>query len=346
MFHESTKKRSWIQIVGAIVLFILIIAIIGTFVLFGIFKDANSAPSLFGYRVYIMNGDGMDPRIQGGSAVFVKEGEFPQREGNVILCSIDGQLAVVGFLGTEDIITPEGTTETRYIVKYDNAPAEEKWGVGESDIIGVAKTYSKFFGSVVKFASSKAGMLTVVIIPCALVLIYEVTMFIISLKKKKEKTPVIEKPVNQENLQKNISENQKKKFVLEEGYLDKMPERDAVKPKAEIGSIRKASDEPKNTDSTFKLAFESDKTERKPERELAFTSDKITIDDEIEIKAEPKAKEELPDAGDEPFVKLTIDSQEVKKKESIDFENLSASRIDDLIKMLEAEKERLGNEDK
>lgn len=344
MFTEGRKKRSWIQIVGAIVLFILIIAIIGTFVLFGIFKDTNSAPSLFGYRVYIMNGDGMDPRIQGGSAVFVKEGEFPQREGNVILCSIDGQLAVVGFLGTEDIIPPEGTTETRYIVKYDNAPAEEKWGVGESDIIGVAKTYSKFFGSVVKFASSKAGMLTVVIIPCALVLIYEVTMFIISLKKKKEKAPVIEKPVNRENL-KSASDNQKKKFVLDEGYLDKKPERE-VKPMAEVGAIRKASEETSKTDGTFKLAFDSDKTEREPKQKLSFTSDKITIDDEIEIKAEPKAKEELPDAGDEPFVKLTIDSQEVKKKESIDLDNLSASRIDDLIKMLEAEKERLSSEDK
>ncbi len=344
MFNESRKKRSWIQIVGAIVLFILVIAIIGTFVLFGIFKDSNSAPSLFGHRVYIMNGDGMDPRIQAGSAVFVKEGEFPEREGNVILCSIDGQLAVVGFLGTEGIVTPEGVAETRYIVKYDNAPAEEKWGVGEEDIIGVAKTYSKFFGSVVKFASSKAGMLTVVIIPCALVLIYEVTMFIISLKKRKEKTPIIEKPVNQENLRNNKPEN-RKKFVLEEGYLDKKAEPAPEKPKADFGAIRKANEEFAKENGTFKLAFESDKTEPKPKHKEVPTGDRITIDEEVKINAEPKAKETLPET-DEPFVKLTIDSKEVKKKDTIDLDNLSASRIDDLIKMLEAEKERLANDDK
>ncbi|MBQ8624326.1 MAG: hypothetical protein IJ424_08205 [Oscillospiraceae bacterium] len=343
MFQEGTKKRSWIQIVGAIVLFILVIAIIGTFVLFGIFKDANSAPSLFGYRVYIMNGDGMEPRIEGGSAVFVKEGEFPQREGNVILCSIDGQLAVVGFLGTEDIITPDGAAETRYIVKYDTAPAEEKWGVGESDIIGVAKTYSKFFGSVVKFASSKAGMLTVVIIPCALVLIYEVTMFIISLKKKKAKSPVIEEPVNEKNLKAQIEKNEKKKFVLDEGYLDKMPE-ESAKP-AEAIAIRKAYTEAgaETAKSSFKLEFESDKTEHKPRQKLEFTSDKITIPDE-EIKVEPKTEPKTDTNDDEPFVTLTIDSKDEKNDSVIDLENLSASRIDDLIKMLEAEKQRLGGD--
>lgn len=322
MFHENTKKRSWLDIVMTVIIFILIIAIVGTFVLFGIFKDTNSAPSLFGYRVYIMNGDGMEPRIAQGSAVFVKEGQFPEREGNVILCSIDGQLAVVGFLGTEEMIDPNGTSETRYIVKYDTAPSEEKWGVGQDDIIGVAKTYSTFFGGLVRFASSKAGMLTMVIIPCALVLAYEVTMFVISLKKKKKenKTPIIDEPVNVDAIRAEIEKAKKKKFELEEGYLDKIPEEEP-KPAKEI-NIRQA--EPARPEQ--KLEFTSDK---KPEQKLEFTSDKPAAEPVAEAVAEaPKTEAPKPAST------------------GLNIENLSPSRIDDLIAMLEAEKARLESENK
>lgn len=328
MFHENTKKRSWLDIVMTVVIFILIIAIVGTFVLFGIFKDTNSAPSLFGYRVYIMNGDGMEPRIAQGSAVFVKEGEFPEREGNVILCSIDGQLAVVGFLGTEEIIDPNGTSETRYIVKYDTAPAEEKWGVGQDDIVGVAKTYSNFFGGLVRFASSKAGMLTMVIIPCALVLIYEVTMFVISLKRKQKenKAPIIDEPVNVDAIRAEIEKAKKKKFELEDGYLDKMPKEEA-KPVKEI-NIRQAEE----TKTEQKLEFTSDKKEQK----LEFTSGKTEVEEEpvaVPAEEEPKVEECKP--------------EEPKPASSgLNIENLSPSRIDDLIAMLEAEKARLESENK
>lgn len=330
MFQEGTKKRSWTQIVGAIVLFILILAIIGTFVLYGIFKDTNSAPSLFGYRVYIMNGDGMEPRIESGSAVFVKEGLFPEREGNVILCNIDGQLAVVGFLGAEDILAPDGSSETRYIVKYDKAPAEEKWGVGKEDIIGVAKTYSKTFGSIVRFASSKAGMLTIVIIPCALVLIFEITMFVISLNKKKEKTPVIEEPVSREAINAELErekKKEKKKFVLEEGYLDKEPE---VQKTVKQISIRKAND----GDNKPRFEFSSGS-----EPKLEFTSDKAkTADPEVEpVISEPKIEIKRM-SGSEPK------REDASDDSVINIKNLSPSRIDDLMKMLEAEKERLNNE--
>ncbi len=338
MFQESTKKRSWTQIVGAVILFILILAIIGTFVLFGIFKDTNSAPSLFGYRVYIMNGDGMEPRIESGSAVFVEEGTFPEREGNVILCSIDDQLAVVGYLGAEEILAPDGSSETRYIVKYDTAPAEEKWGVGKEDIIGVAKTYSKSFGGLVRFASSKAGMLTIVIIPCALVLIYEITMFIISLKKKKENTSVIEEPVSREAINAKLEEEKrveerKKKFVLDEGYLDKMPEEEPRRPVKQI-NIRKAGESTPGADKP-KYEFTSDKAEPKFE----FTSDKM--------RAEPEAEA----VTNEPKIEIKrMSGSEPKRAEpsddgNINIKNLSPTKIDDLMKLLEAEKQRLSSEE-
>ena len=132
-----------------------------------------------------MNGDGMEPRIKQGSAVFIDEGAMPEAEGNVILCDIDGRLAVVGFQGAQDVTLIDGSVQRKYIVKYDNAPAEQVWAVDEGDIIGRAISYDTTLGAVIRFASSKTGMLVIVIVPCALLVIYEIIMLVISMKKGK-----------------------------------------------------------------------------------------------------------------------------------------------------------------
>ena len=185
MFQENTKKRGAGEIIGIIVIFILAILIVCTFVVYGIFRDANKAPSVFGHRIYLMNGDGMEPRIKQGSAVFIDEGAMPEAEGNVILCDIDGRLAVVGFQGAQDVTLIDGSVQRKYIVKYDNAPAEQVWAVDEGDIIGRAISYDTTLGAVIRFASSKTGMLVIVIVPCALLVIYEIIMLVISMKKVK-----------------------------------------------------------------------------------------------------------------------------------------------------------------
>ncbi len=185
MFQENTKKRKAGEIIGIIVIFILAVLIVCTFVVYGIFRDANKAPSVFGHRIYLMNGDGMEPRIKQGSAVFIDEGTMPETEGNVILCDIDGRLAVVGYQGSQDVTMPDGSVQRKYIVKYDNAPADQVWAVDEADIIGRATSYDTTLGAVIRFASSKTGMLIIVIVPCALLVVYEVIMLIISLKNGK-----------------------------------------------------------------------------------------------------------------------------------------------------------------
>ena len=186
MFQESVKKRSAGQIVGIICVFILALLIVFTFVLYGVFKDDNSAPSLFGNRIYIMNGNGMEPRIAQGSAVFIDEGVMPTEPGNVILCNIDGRLAVLGYIGSQSVTAADGTVTTRYIVKYDNTPADQVWAVEAEDIIGRAVSYDAFLGGVIRFASSKTGILAIVIIPCAALIIYEIVMLLMASKRARK----------------------------------------------------------------------------------------------------------------------------------------------------------------
>lgn len=241
MSATKTKKLKVTEIVGIAVIAVLLLAIISTFVLYGIFKDTNAAPNMFGYRVYIMNGEGMEPRIKQGAAVFVKEGVTPN-EGNVILCNIDGRLAVVGYVGTQDVVGSDGTTETRYLVKYDKSDANEVWGIGQNDIIGVAKTYSSFFGSIVNFASSKTGMLLIVILPCALLMAYEIVMLVLAQKKK--------------------SDSRLSDAVMEDYEED--PDEEIERLREEIrrsreasAAVKKAEEDPTEATKAFKTAFTS-----------------------------------------------------------------------------------------
>lgn len=359
MANLNTKKRSASEIVGIIVIAVLALAVVFTFVLYGMFKDTNSAPTIFGNRVYIMNGDKMEPRIEKGAAVFVKEGLFPEKPGNVILCEIDGQLAVVGYLGSEEIINPDGTVETRYIVKYDQAPAEEKWGVGKEDIIGKATTYSNFFGALVTFASSKAGMLCVVIIPCAVVLIYEVVMFVLSLKKKgvkKEKKPQkTEEELDAESLRleierakRSLEQSSKKKtqpVVAEpKAKIDDAPIREARpvqpvstetkrtfdQPKPEQKLAFTSTSEPEEKPANSRNLFLDDEPIRKAEKPVSTDETKIIVDDVPLREAKPREKSES-------TIKI---SEDPKPSESLSGK-MNLSQIDELIKMLEEEKKRM-----
>lgn len=331
MFAEKSKKRTVWEIVGIIVIFVLLLAIVGTFVLYGVFKDSNTAPNMFGYRVYIMNGDGMEPRIQQGAAVFVKEGATPN-EGNVILCNINGKLAVVGYVGSEEVVGSDGATETRYIVKYDQGKADEVWGVGKDDIIGVAKTYSTFFGGLVNFASSKTGMLLIVIIPCALLIAYEVVMIVLSTLKKKDNELSDTVKKNEEEDDDSDAEYERLRAQL-------------LKEKREKEKLAEAKEKEESLGGTkaFKLEFTSDK-KQEPENDYLASEPLVfkTGSDEPKVAVKPVVIEE----PEEEEIKVYYNEGtevEPKKKSDIDLSNLGASDIDELIKMLEAEKKRLSD---
>lgn len=320
MFQETKAKRSPMQIIGVIVIFILAILIVLTFVLFGIFKDAGSAPKLFGSRVYVISNDLMEPRIPKGSAVFVKEGVLPE-PNNAILCSIDNNLYVIGFLRTE--VTESG--ETSYIVKYDNATDDRTWGISESDIIGVAQSYDSFFGWVIRFTSSKMGMMIIVIIPCALIVVYELLMMLLSRRNRDAADSWAAVP--------DDGDLRKVRPVPEPGETlihrlvngdteDNLPEREDVQ-----------------------VPVDAAVEERYVEKQLKRASDKLnTTVLETAGSVEPKdiRLDQIDVSADVPSFSKTIPSiKPTQEDKPISIDDLSASRIDELIKMLEEEKKRL-----
>lgn len=376
MFQENRAKRSPMQIIGLIVIFILAVLIILTFVIFGMFKDEGSAPKLFGYRVFVVDNDRMEPRIPEGAAVFVEEGTLPDpTKQSVILCRIDDQLWVIGFVGTQT--TESG--EVSYLVKYDNATDDKTWGIKQTDIIGVAKTQDKLIGGIIRFASSKVGMMTIVIIPCLIVIIYEVIMLLVggrgyvkegssSRKSKKRKDrssgeEVIRRvgggpddedaPPEREDIQIPIDPVKEEKFV--EKQLRKANDKlhDTVKEETGVlggeDEIRldKLEVEPETVIRRSDILREGAQTMEPLKDEAEKIAQNLrTASDPGMFAEEPKPAPtpvHVPEPKPEPKPEPT---PEPKSEKTSVIGELSAARIDELIKLLEEEKKRLGDGEK
>lgn len=199
---NSHKNQSLKNILGAIVMAILFICIILVLAASFIFKSKNSTPSIFGYNIYIMNGTGMEPRIPDKSAVFVKKDSFPKDDsaiGRVALCNIvDNELTtVLGVYGIENV---DGVTN--YIMKSDTNPDTKMISVPEDKIIGEAVKYDELLGKLILFATSKIGIIVLVILPAAIIII----LYLLSvLRKVKNDESEYEMPL-EEQIEQNIEE--------------------------------------------------------------------------------------------------------------------------------------------
>lgn len=191
---SSTKKRKqpvYVTIIGIAIIAILAIAIISVIALSLSFKDKNSAPSIFGYSLYIMDGAQMEPEIPKGSAIFAKTGPISAGDpiGVAALCKVDGgsNTTVMRIVNTE--VDSNGLLT--YWVRFDTQPENTAQIISASSVIGQAKFYSKGLGKFITFAVSPIGILCLIIVPCVMFAVYQVLLIILKqntdVSGKKEK---------------------------------------------------------------------------------------------------------------------------------------------------------------
>ncbi len=366
MFQENKAKRTPMQVVGIVVIFILAILILLTFGIFLVFRDSNNPPKLFGYNVYVVGNDLMEPRIPEGSAVFIQEGTLPDpTKQSVILCRIDEKLYVIGCVGTQT--TESG--ELSYIVRYDNATDDRTWGIPQTDIVGVATNYDTFLGGVIRFASSKLGMMLIVIVPCALVIVYELLMLLLSRRRpssKRESSSKSRRPTAVEPKEqpiKRVGGGPDDEDITPEREDIHIPIDTAVEEKYVEKQLRRANDKLSSTVSEtsgevrHSEEISLDPIELEPEPQIrkadSLFGDFAAAEPKIEFRTAPQPK---PSKKPEPVPKLQPEAQpepesqpipepepqpKPEEEASSPLGELSASRIDELIKLLEEEKKRL-----
>ena len=163
------KKASAFSVAEVIVTVILIVVIAGLVFCNVVFRSDNKSTSIFGYSFYKTRAVNMVPEIPVNTVIIAKKSEIPNiKEKSVILCNIGEYTALTRVV---EIQQEEG--QTYYIVKFDTAPANETFRVSGEDVIAKAVWQLESFGKFLDFATSVPGIIIAVIIPLAVIIIFQ-----------------------------------------------------------------------------------------------------------------------------------------------------------------------------
>jgi signal peptidase len=144
---------------------VALLAVVGVFVL-------QAFPAVVGAdHALIVKSGSMEPAIQTGSIVFVKDVPAERvEEGDVITYGDDG-----GNLITHRVIERHSTdTSIRFITKGDANENPDHEPVYRSDLVGKVVFSIPFIGYVVAFGNTTAGYLTLVLLPVMLFIFNEI----------------------------------------------------------------------------------------------------------------------------------------------------------------------------
>ncbi len=168
MHIENQKSKGHKLLTAVIILLILIIiaTLGGSF----FFTQKQTAPSVFGYNVFVMNGKGMEPSLKDKSAIITKVGVMPEK-GEVALCKLklSGEDNIVSVLRVVEVQEANGSTQ--YYLKSDKGTDSDVIIAQKNEIIGKADIEIPWLGKLISFATSRPGIIAFIIIPAALILI-------------------------------------------------------------------------------------------------------------------------------------------------------------------------------
>lgn len=173
---DEEKRRNPLTIVEVIIIVVCALLIISMLCCYFLFSKTGSAPNIFGKMIYVTEATNMEPNIPAGSAVFASSENLSfLKTGDVVLFRTAGadNEQITGVLRIQGVETDE-SGKVYYTLRGDaNAPTETI-KLPKENILGQCKTYDEVLGAVISFATSTMGLLTVVIIPCVLLIVFQI----------------------------------------------------------------------------------------------------------------------------------------------------------------------------
>ena len=164
---SSAGKNVLIFFIVFIILEMLIVVGVGR-----VFKNKNVTPSIAGYSLYIMNGDGMGDRVPDGALV-ITSNMTPSTDkiGEAVVCEN------VPDIGTSVFWLYDITSTDVYTVYQEKDPAK-LYEISSKNVVGVASTYYMTAGKVLTFMSSTFGMIVCAVVPIFLLVVIELIIAI------------------------------------------------------------------------------------------------------------------------------------------------------------------------
>lgn len=168
--YDDDKKISALSVFEIILMIILVIMIAAMVICNVMFRSGSGATSILGYSFYRTKAVNMLPNIPVNTIIVAKESEIQNiAPGSVILCNIGENTTLIRV---REIIEENG--KEFYIVKFDTALDNETFRIEKSDIIAKAVWQLESLGAVIDFATSVPGIIIAVIIPLAIILIFQI----------------------------------------------------------------------------------------------------------------------------------------------------------------------------
>ena len=188
-----------------------------------VFSVGGDAPSVFGYNIYLVKTDAFDVVSNGDAIITEKVNPDEINSGNIVIFS-ENDSVIIGE--TQSGTLNEGIYS--FSIKDENGALHT---LTQSQIIGKAMYVSPILGTVVGFVSSPLGMLMIAIIPCFIIIAFE----IYKLFHKDDDEPIIEPIKKQEEVPTYIPRS---KSSAAEAYKKNMnPEQCAAKPNLPQGGF-------------------------------------------------------------------------------------------------------------
>ncbi len=165
------KKKVSVFTILEIILIVLLALIMVTMLAFNfLFKDKNSAVSVFGYSFFNTKSVEMMRDIPPNTLIIAKASEKDNIiEGSAVLCKLGESTALIRV---ERIVEEEG--QKYYIVRFDYAAENEAIRVKPDAVIAKAVWQIDGFGSIINFASSTVGIIISVVIPLMFIIAIQV----------------------------------------------------------------------------------------------------------------------------------------------------------------------------
>ncbi len=164
----------------AVFVVFLVILIITIFTFFISFSKDNSLPTVFGHSFFILDTDDMQNEngkgINKGSLVIASDAELDSlKEGMVVLCDVND---IEGAEPDYDVLRiygiEPGSETTKYTVSNEKMASNRTYIIDKDKIVAKCKYSSELLGQVIAFSRTSQGILTLVIIPCVVLIALQI----------------------------------------------------------------------------------------------------------------------------------------------------------------------------
>lgn len=167
------------------ILFITVLSLftVFIFVLNLMFLKSDASPSLFGYNIFLLSTENMEPQIMKGSAIFASTEKIEMLEdGNVILCYIGESKtkAVMRIRGSEAV---DGIT---YYTVAEDREGSVGLSVSKDNILARCIYSSSQVGAFIVFSKSTKGIFLFIVLPCTVLIAMQIINIIRSKKRSRE----------------------------------------------------------------------------------------------------------------------------------------------------------------